>query len=252
MKIITSIILLAVSLSLTSQVLYPESALLDYYRVLEIKNQSLEKRLNLFPSIIKPYEADSLKWNPWGFTKSKDKKKIEVLPIQWANHFNSKYARGYNDGAIWKGKGFTSSLQGGVQGKLGMLEYTFTPIVYYSQNADFELAEQRGNNKIFNYQFRNRRIDHVQRYGTDSFTKLNLGQSEIRMVYRSFTVGASTQNVTFGPAQYNPIILSNNAAGIPHFDIGTYKPIETKIGQIESKLYYGILTKSDYFSENDE
>ncbi|WP_424961474.1 capsule assembly Wzi family protein [Ekhidna sp.] len=252
MKVITSIVLLAASLSLSSQVLYPESALLDYYRVLEIKNQSLGKRLNLFPSIISPYKTDSLKWNPWDFNKSDNKKKIAILPLRLANHYNTKYARGYNDGAVWKGKGLTSSLQGGVQGKLGMLEYTFAPIIYYSQNADLELAPQQGHNNPLNYQFRNQSIDFVQQYGADSFVKLDPGQSEIRMVYRSFTLGVSTQNVTFGPAQYNPIILSNNAAGIPHLDIGTYTPIKTKIGLIEGKIYYGILSKSAYFSENDE
>ncbi|WP_420577804.1 capsule assembly Wzi family protein [Ekhidna sp.] len=252
MKVFTSIIMFATSLSLSSQVLYPESALLDYYRLLEIKNQPLENRLNLFPSIISPYKTDSLIWNPWGLNKPDNKKKIDLLPLQWVNHYNSKYARGYNDGAVWKGKGLTSSLQGGVQGKLGMLAYTLAPIIYYSQNANFKLAEQQGNNNPYNYQFRNRRIDHVQRYGVDPFMKFDPGQSEVRIVYRTFTLGASTQNITFGPAQYNPIILSNNAAGIPHIDIGTYKPIETKIGRIEGKVYYGILTKSDYFSESDK
>ncbi|MEP4497316.1 MAG: hypothetical protein ABJ019_12325, partial [Ekhidna sp.] len=202
-------ILIYISMPLFSiaQVLYPESEHLDYQRILEIKNPSIESRLNIFPSIISPYDTDSIDWDIWqqNSTKTLDEK-VSLLPLRWSNHFNSEYARGYNDGALWKGKGLTSSLQGGIQGKIGMLEYTLAPIVFYSQNADFQLAPQSGGNSIYNYQFRNARIDYVQRYGDDSFTRFNPGQSEVRLVHKSVTLGISTQNLTWGPGQQNALI----------------------------------------------
>ncbi|MEQ9467189.1 MAG: capsule assembly Wzi family protein [Ekhidna sp.] len=232
-----------------SQVLYPESEYLDYYRILEIKNPDQERRLNIFPSILIPYGVDSLGWDAWGNNTSAH---ARLVPVRWAHHYNSSYARSYNDGALWRGKGYTTSIQGGVQGKIGKLEFTLAPIVYFSQNADFELAEPRDENNPYNYQFRNKRIDYVQRYGDASFAAFNPGQSEVRAVFKKATIGVSTQNIVFGPAQFNPLILSNNASGIPHIDIGTYKPIKTRIGWIEGKVYYGMLKKSDYFDGSDE
>ncbi|MCV9386831.1 capsule assembly Wzi family protein [Reichenbachiella ulvae] len=247
---------LATSLSgsIFSQVLYPESEWLEYYRVLEIKNEKIENRINIFASIINQYDRDSLSWDIWSsqIPRNKNNKYISILPIRFANHYNSTYARGYNDGALWKGKGLTSSLQGGLTGKYGILEFTLAPIIFYSQNADFELAPIQGNNHIYNYQFRNQRIDYVQRYGDSSFTQIDWGQTEIRAVYKNMTIGISTQNMVWGPAQRNPIIMSNNAGGFPHFDIGTHKPINTKIGRIEAKVYYGVLNKSDYFSSDNQ
>lgn len=235
-----------------SQILYPESEQLDYHRVIEIKNSSIENRLNIFPSIMSSYQMDSIDWDIWNIQSQKtSNSKINILPVRWSNHFNNKYARGYNDGAVWKGRGLTSSLQGGVQGKFKMIDLTLAPIFFYSQNSNFSLAPLTGSNNIYNYQFRDNQIDYVQRYGDDSFTKFNLGQSEIRLVYQSITLGVSTQNIIWGPGQQNSLIMSNNASGIPHLDFGTYKPIETKIGIFEGKIYYGVFKSSIYFSEND-
>ncbi|MEP4495919.1 MAG: hypothetical protein ABJ019_05250, partial [Ekhidna sp.] len=39
-----------------------------------------------------------------------------------------------------------------------------------------------------------------------------------------------------------------NASGLPHIDFGTHKPIKTKIGRFEGKIYYGVLESSSYFS----
>ena len=259
MQVLVRYLLLIISFSATiivkAQVLYPESELVDYYRLIEIKNSNVENRLNIFPSIVHAYNKDSLAWDLWKeniHTESKEKNEaFNLLPIRWSNGYNSAYARGYNDGAVWKGKGLTSSLQGGVNGSLGLIQYTFAPIVFYSQNTAFDLAPTIGNNNPFNYQFRNNRIDHVQRYGNDAFTEFDFGQSEVRLVYKSFTLGISTQNIVFGHSQENPLIISNNAAGIPHVDVGTYKPVATKIGSFEGKIYYGMLRQSDYFNSPD-
>jgi len=134
-----------------SQVLYPDSEYHEYYRILEIKNSDLENRVNIFPSIVHQYSKDSITWDIWANhfeLKNRKNNKINILPIRLANHYNSAYARGYNDGALWKGKGYTGSVQGGLSGKYGMIEFTFAPIVYYSQNASFELAPTTGDNNV--------------------------------------------------------------------------------------------------------
>lgn len=248
------IFLLLLFYSGRAQVLYTESAWLDYYRLVELKNNGLTSRLNIFSSVVHPNAEDSLDWQIWEehFPLSKEEKKMSILPIRLSNYYNSRYPKGGNDGALWKGRGYTGALQGGVQGRIGILYYTFCPVVYHVQNKAFPLADQQGSNHPYNYQFTNKRIDFVQRYGEDSFTAFDLGQSEIRLVLGRFTIGASTQNITWGPAQQNPLLLSNNAGGIPHIDLGAVRPIKTGIGEFEGKIYLGQLKKSDYFDEDEQ
>ncbi|UXP30910.1 capsule assembly Wzi family protein [Reichenbachiella agarivorans] len=253
--LITLILILLFHFFSFGQILYPNSEILEYYRVIEMKNNDIQDRLGIFPSIVSQYKKDSLAWNIWAdqlqFNGIPDKS-IKLMSFRFSNYYNSKYPKGYNDGAVWKGKGFTSVLQGGISGRYGILEFTFAPVVYYSQNVSYDLASQRGNNSPYNYQFTDRRIDWVQRYGDENFIEFDWGQTDVRMAYKNFTLGASTQNIVWGPAQRNPLILSSNAEGIPHVDLGTHTPIQTKIGSIEAKVYWGVLNESEYFDDNND
>lgn len=237
-----------------SQVLIPGDEFHDYYRVIELKDSSLNKRINIYPSIINQYSNDSLAWNPWGEhfkPVPKEGKYFRILDGRLANTYISNYPRSYNDGAVWKGKGLTSELHGGITGRYGKIRYTFAPILFFSQNQSFDLAAQRGGNTPYNYQFKNQRIDYVQRFGNAPLVHFNWGQSEIRFVHRKFTIGVSTENMVWGSAQNTPILMGNNSAGIPHFDLGTDEPVNTFFGPIEIKFYWGLLSESDYFDEDD-
>ncbi|PIB34951.1 hypothetical protein BFP72_05860 [Reichenbachiella sp. 5M10] len=244
---------LLAGLSSQAQVLVPGDVMLDYYRVIEMKNSSVNKRINIYPSIINQYQKDSLSWNPWGdhfAPVPDDGNYFRVLDGLFANTYITNYPRSYNDGAVWKGKGLTSELHGGITGRIGKFRYTFAPVAYFSQNGEFDLAPQSGNNNPYNYQFRNQRIDYVQRFGDDPFVQFNLGQSELRFVHRKFTLGISTENMVWGPAQNTPILMGNNSAGIPHVDIGTDQPVNTFLGPAEVKFYWGLLSESDYFDDD--
>ncbi len=173
--------------------------------------------------------------------------------------FNSNYPRGYNDGAVWKGKGLTVEGHAGFQGRKGKLSFTFFPVAYFSQNASFELAPLNSPSRNrFAYQFENR-IDWVQRYGDQSFFAFHHGQSEVRFELGSFIPSISTQNYSLGPAIFNPILLSRQAGGFPHVRLGS-KPFKIKIkeqslGLFEVNSTFGLLSESDYFdgkSNNDK
>ena len=225
--------------------------LLNYYKVLELKNPQMEQRMGIHPSIVHSYKKDSLSWNPWSdyLVGLEDKKEtFKILPARVKASFHSDYARSYNDGAVWQGKGLTTQLQGGITGKYGKIRYTFAPIVFWSQNQPFELAENTDSDlNQYGYQFNPRgSIDYVQRFGPDSFYDFHFGQSEIRAVFNWFTVGLSTQNIVMGPAQRNPIVLGNTGGMIPHVDAGTDKPLNTSIGKFEGKIYWGRMNESDY------
>jgi len=170
---------------------------------------------------------------------------------------NTVYARGFNDGAVWKGKGVTMEAHGGFSGKKGKLSFTFFPIVYSSQNAGFDLAPQASNRNEFGYQFSSQ-IDWVQRYGNSSFVQFHPGQSEIKLTLNKFEIAASTQNYSLGPSNYNPILLSRQAGGFPHARLGL-KPTNVKAGKVdfgklEGNLLFGLLGESEYYdndSDND-
>ncbi|WP_420576207.1 capsule assembly Wzi family protein [Ekhidna sp.] len=234
----------------SAQVLDPNDMLLDYYKILELKNPQIQERINIHPSIVHSYENDSLEWNPWQdyLISSKNGEAFQMLPLRTKASFNSGYSRSYNDGAVWQGRGLTMQAQAGFTGRNGHLRYTFMPIVYWSQNKSFQLAENLNSDvNPFNYQFQVRGFaDYVQRYGNDSFVGFHPGQSEVRVVFNWFTIGIATQNVVFGPAQRNPILLGNSGGMMPHIDLGTDRPVKTLIGKIEAKMYWGRMTESSY------
>ncbi|MEP2951134.1 MAG: hypothetical protein ABJO91_14035 [Ekhidna sp.] len=247
-------VLLVMRVASTAQVLDPNDMLLDYYKLLELKNPQMQGRINIHPSIVNSYQKDSLTWNPWGeyLISLDDKKKtLELLPVRAKISFNSNYSRSYNDGAVWQGRGLTTQAQAGFTGRYGRIKYTFAPVVYWSQNRAFELAENTNPDiNQYNYQFNERGfIDYVQRFGLDNFFNFHLGQSEIRTVFNWFTVGLSTQNIVFGPAQRNSILLGNSGGMMPHLDLGTDRPVNTLLGQLEGKIYWGRMTESGYNNE---
>ncbi|MFT7239351.1 MAG: hypothetical protein ACI93L_003451 [Cyclobacteriaceae bacterium] len=179
-------------------------------------------------------------------------KKFTVLAPITKLSFNSGYARGYNDGPIWKGKGATFETHFGIQVNRGGFSLTVQPAIYFSQNSSFQLAEKRNTNDGA-YQFSSG-IDWVQRSGNSGFVAFNLGQSELKFVHKKFVTSLSTQNFSLGPSSFNPIIMSNQAAGFPHLRLGfepvTFKIKDFNLGKIETYLIYGLLSESDNFDQN--
>lgn len=192
--------------------------------------------------------------------KSPASSKFEVLDPQAKLNFNSTYPRGYNDGAVWKGKGWNGEVHFGISGTVGLVSYTFQPVAFFAQNQSYELAPGQAAANTYNYQFNAGNIDWVQRYGDDAYYRFHTGQSEIKLSYGGFQLAAGTQNYMIGPASHFPVMLSNNAAGIPKLNLGTDGPVllhfrEFKIGKVEANLVYGFMNESDYFdadSENDQ
>jgi LysM repeat protein len=165
--------------------------------------------------------------------------------------YNNNYPIGQNDGALWQGRGVNSMISGGAYFSYGRLKASVRPNLIYSANQDFTLSRWPAPEGISQYSYEFSIIDYPQRFGDQSITKLDLGQSWIRGDYRQFSAGISTATTNLGPSIYNPIMLSNNAPGFLHFFIGTHEPLETRIGNVEGKFFWGRLKESDYFDENE-
>ena len=199
------------------------------------------------------YESDSTETN-W-FTAGIDRSvKLKLYGPEWFNSYNTKAPYGQNDGTLWQGKGYNTSLTAGARLEAFGFEATFKPQVSWSQNREFDYMPGVYGSE-YSY-FWKGNIDLVQRYGDSSFWTFDWGDTEIRYSWNNFTVGFGFQSPWLGPAFLNPMLGSNNAGTYPKFDIGlrktkVYMPYtDWYLGEIEGRAWLGYLTESDYF-DND-
>ncbi|WP_050983953.1 capsule assembly Wzi family protein, partial [Treponema sp. JC4] len=207
------------------------------------QNNNLETKFTLRQG------AEGSNWFTRGFAHSL---KLKIYGPGWYNSFNTAVPYGQNDGALWQGKGYNTSLTGGARLEAFGFELTVKPIVCFSQNLDFApLGNVYGNNYGA---FFGQNIDLVERYGNSAFWTFDWGDTEVRYSWRTFTVGFGTQSPWLGPAWLNPMLGSNNAASYPKVDIGlrrtkVYLPFcNWYIGDIEGRIWTGMLKQSDYYN----
>jgi len=199
-------------------------------------------------------EVDSLSKisgaHPWGGSwmfKSDGAHHFSVLPVTATAGFNSAFPWGSNDGAVWAGRGLTTSLQGGVAAAWGPVSLVLNPIVFRAENTEFRLAPngESGAGQFADGDSPNN-VDRPQRFGNTPYSRFNWGQSSLRIDWFGVAAGVSTANQYWGPATVFPAILGNNAAGIPHVFLGTERPTNVGIGRVQARVVYGIESQSDF------
>ena len=160
---------------------------------------------------------------------------------------NTGWPYGSNDGAIWAGRGITTAVSGGFELRRGPLTVVIDPI-FRAVIAAFALqpvpSSVRG--APYNDPVTPGSIDLPQRFGSSAYQRLDPGQSTIRLDMFGFTVGASTANEIWGPAIVSPIVLGDNAAGIPRVFFGTSRPLDIWIGKIHGRMFLGQTQQSAY------
>lgn len=170
---------------------------------------------------------------------------------EWYNSYNTAAPYGQNDGALWQGKGYNTSLTAGIRLEAYGLELTVKPQLCWQENRDFEYMPGVYGSE-YSY-FWKGNIDLVQRYGDSSFWTFDWGDTEIRYTWHTLTVGFGTQSIWLGPAWLNPMLGSNNAGTYPKIDIGLRKQrivipgLNWNLGEIEGRIWAGYLSESDYF-----
>ncbi len=189
--------------------------------------------------------------------------KVRIYGPEWFNSYNTHVPYGQNDGALWQGRGYNTSLTAGVRLEGFGVEATFKPQVSWIENREFEYIIPNYSGDIYagkadTYGYYGVRfIDAPQRFGDKSFWNFDLGDTEIRWTWNTFTVGLGTQSIWLGPAKFNPIIHSNNAASYPKIDIGFRKTHLTMpyfgwdLGCIEFRSWWGKLSESKWFDNDD-
>lgn len=180
--------------------------------------------------------------------------KLRLYGPEWFNSYNTAAPYGQNDGTLWQGKGYNSSLTAGARVEGYGFELTVKPQMSFSENLDYDYMPGVYGSE-YSY-FWKGNIDLVQRYGDSSFWQYDWGDTEARWSWHTFTAGFGFQSPWLGPAWLNPMLGSNNAGTYPKIDIGLRK---TKVympwtgwylGEVEGRTWLGYLSDSDYF-DND-
>jgi hypothetical protein len=160
---------------------------------------------------------------------------------------NTSFPFGGNDGVVWAGKGLTAWAQTGVQLRWGPLSATFAPVAFRATNSEFPLMENGhvGRLAFGDGQFPTE-IDRPQRFGDGAYSRVDLGESTLRIDGAGLAAGISTASQWWGPTVEFPYVLGNNAGGFPHVFFGTAKPANIGIGTVHGRVEYGYLYQSPF------
>ena len=175
------------------------------------------------------------------------KMQLDLLPVSVLTQFNTHHPYGWNDGPMIPAKGFQTFITGGLFAKYGILTVQFKPELVFAANPAFETFNDNQYPVIAaRYYDIYNNIDLPVRFGSQPYTTLYPGQSSIRLNYKAFSFGISTENLWWGPGIRNSLVMSNTAPGFPHFTLNTLKPAKTAIGSFEGQLIGGWLSTSGF------
>jgi len=178
---------------------------------------------------------------------------LALVRPEAATRFNTGFPYGYNDGAVWAGRGTTLSAQGGLALRVGPVAATYVPLVTWAENDVFPLWSTDSTGALpFADAGEPWRIDHPQRFGGGAYTVVSSGQSTLEVSALGVTAGVSSANDYWGPAVDFPVILGNNAGGFPHVFAGTAVPVNLWLARVHTRTLVGRLGQSAWSPQTGE
>lgn len=199
------------------------------------------------PSVIEDWSRDSLSGHPWRGRFQADSAHVWLLRPMVETSFNSAFPWGFNDGAIWQGRGANVAASVGFGARWRWFSLRVEPLIFRAQNAPFQLVGDttRGANPFVDG-LTPGSVDIPQRFGRSAYQRIDPGQSELRADVGPVAAGVSTMNEFWGPGIHNSLLLDANAAGFPHFFLGTSRALVTPLGRFSGRVIYGKLSESAY------
>ncbi|WP_233553709.1 capsule assembly Wzi family protein [Algoriphagus lacus] len=193
----------------------------------------------------------------YGFTQyiqvPVDSLKIGILPLLNTTRITTKRPYGWGDYGLIPNPGLQAYFSGGIQASYKFINFTFRPELVVAQNKGFEtnlneMSPGQIRSKFFFWNYG----DFPERFGNGIYADLGWGQSKLTFQYGAFELGGSTQNIWWGPGQFNALTFSSNAEGFPHFTLNTTKPARTFLGNFETQLIVGRLQNSGLDPSQDQ
>jgi hypothetical protein len=182
--------------------------------------------------------------------------RVRVLAPELAATWNSRIPYSVDDGAMWAGRGTSAVAMAGVYAELGPVRLVLAPEVVYGENRGFDellpvewTAAQRLAYEA-PWQVGMHSIDLPYRPGAGAVRQLRPGQSSLAVKARGVEAGAATESQWWGPAMRSGIVLSNQAAGIPHLFVRGAP--HTPLGRVEAQWMVGALRDSRWFGTGGE
>jgi hypothetical protein len=237
-----SLFLLVQNLS-AQQGLIQKIQLDDYYRQQQLIGNSTDSITNSFCLI--PYQYRFKNSQNFG-------KKDSILLTSnfgYTMQNNSALPYSYNAETFLPVAGFQQRFTAGIQMESKHFSFIFQPEFVTAANPLLDHLLPPESNSLNNYWGKffamiGNKIDMPSWFGNEPISKTYLGQSAIRYKTPQFALGISTENLWWGPARFNSLVMSNNAPGFLHASLNTVAPIKTPVGKFEAQLIFGGLKNS--------
>ena len=229
------------------------TALEEYLRALQLDTSQARR----FPQTVRALGLAGLTavtrpdgGGPWraAFSPANgSRRQVTVLRPLAVAILNSGFPYGFDDGAMWAGRGFAGAVEGGAVVTLGPLSARLQPMLVWSQNAGFTLSDEtRAGEARFRDPITPGSIDLPQRFGTRPYVRLDPGESEVRLTVGPATAGVSNARQTWGPGVTHPLVLGPNAPGFVHGFIGTGRPVPIGVGRLHGRVVSGRLEQTEW------
>jgi hypothetical protein len=178
--------------------------------------------------------------------------RIGIYPFLNTSRALNNRPYGWGDYEMIPNPGIQTYFSGGIHAKYKFINLNLRPEFALAQNLGF----QTGLNGMTVQQIRDKflywnRGDFPEKFGDGWYFKPWWGQSKLSFQYGSFEIGAATENIWWGPGQFNALTFSNNAQGFPHLTLNTTKPARTFLGNFEGQVIMGGLENSMYAPSQD-
>ena len=158
-----------------------------------------------------------------------------------------------DDGPAWNGRGANYFVRSGISADFAWFHAVLAPELWYAQNKPFEVfpsADTSRNSFASPWYVAPNSIDLPSRFGTRSFSELDLGASALWATVGPVDAGVSASTQRWGPGERGTLILGADAPGIPRAFVRTSRPIRTTIGAFSGAWFLGTLTESRFFDDS--
>ncbi|WP_111672215.1 capsule assembly Wzi family protein [Algoriphagus litoralis] len=170
---------------------------------------------------------------------------VNTIPLITTIRINTQRPYGWGNYGMVPNVGFQQYVSTGIHAKFKFVSFQFQPEFIWASNNDFQGFGENLSDQEIRDRFHTLNVgDHPERFGTDIYSKFWWGQSKLTFQFGAFEIGGSTQNIWWGPGQFNSLTFSNNASGFPHLTFNTTKPAKTFLGSFEGQIIVGKLTNS--------
>lgn len=172
---------------------------------------------------------------------------IQLMPVTWQQQFNTNHPAGIDNGSVIPARGYQMLFSAGIYAKYGPVSIQLMPEIDYARNNSFAGFPVSYSDVIWaQYYSLLNEIDLPERFGNGPYSKIDWGQSSIRLTFGAISMGLSNENLWWGPGLRNDLIMTDNAPGFKHLTFNTVRPVKTFLGSFEWQLIAGRLEPSGY------